>query len=138
MINTIQQYNKTVGFYHKKRPYVIGFRNGHIARNVMYKMEPNPIFTLLKQSPTQMINEETSLELTIDSEATLFIPKNKDLEIKNEDLHIAPVEFEDFITYPYTLNVGIVIPYVLVSEDEEEFVYRSHVIDPMFEVPDLE
>lgn len=138
MINTIQQYNKTVGFYHQRRPYVIGFRNGHIARNVMYKMEPNPIFTLLKQNPTPVIHEDTSLELVIDNEATLFIPKNKDLEIKTDDLHITPIEFDDFITYPYTLNVGIVIPYVLVSEDEEEFVYRSHVIDPMFEVPDLD
>lgn len=133
-VYTIAKDYKTVGFYHKKKPYILGFRNAHIARNIMYRMHPEPLFSLITNQPTLVEDEGHNVELLIDSEATLFIPKSEYnlFTLPEHNLYyVNRVNYEEFVMYPYTKNLGVILPYVLIDESEEEFIYRSHVIDPM-------
>jgi hypothetical protein len=132
-ISTIKQNTKTIGFYHKNKPYVIGFKSPRLARSVMYMLDEDPKFLLLKHSPKTMIEPETQVELNIDSEATLFIPKNNSKTII-DSYYINVINFDDFIIYPYTNNIGIIIPYFQVTQDDNEFVFKSHVIDPIIKL----
>lgn len=132
-ISTIAKDYKTVGFYHNKKPYVIGFRNAQVARSVMYNIHPEPLLSLITSNPTKIVDEHNRIELMIDNEATLFIPKSeyKLFTLPQHNLYyIDTVNYEEFVMYPYTKNLGIIIPYVLLDESEEELIYRSHVIDP--------
>lgn len=134
-ISTIAKDNKTVGFYHKNKPYVIGFRNAHVARKVMYTMHPEPVFSLITSNPVKINDEHSGLDILIDSEATLFIPKSeyKQFTLPDYNLYyIDPVDYDTFTTYPYTKNIGIILPYVLMDETEEELVYRSHMVLPVY------
>lgn len=138
-ITTINRHNKTIGFYHKNKPYIIGFKNGSVARNIMYQLHPNPKFMLLKNNPIKTKDIKTNTELVIDSDATLFIPKDikSNIPKSNDDYYINVFDYENFIVYPYTINIGIIIPYVLIHEDSNEYVYKSHVIDPVYNSFDL-
>lgn len=132
-ISTIAKDYKTVGFYHRQKPYVIGFKNAHVARSVMYNMHPEPLFSLITSNPTKIVEQQNGVELVIDSEATLFIPKAeyKIFTLPEHNLYyIDTVNYEEFVMYPYTKNLGVIIPYVLIDESDEELIYRSHVIDP--------
>lgn len=128
----IHKNNKMIGFYYKNKPFVIGFKSAPIARNVMYHLPVEPTFTLLPSNPKVLQNESLGIDLLIDNEATLFIPKTDFLSLpKEEGYYLLDMEYQEFLIYPYTKNIGVIIPYVLLDENEEEFIYRSHVIDPL-------
>lgn len=133
-ISTISKNNKNIGFYHKYKPYVIGFKNPNVARKVMYNMHPEPIFTLLTGNPREELDYNYNKHITIDNEAVLFIPKSeyRIFTLPEHNLYyLENVEYEEFIIYPYTKNIGIIIPYLLIDETDEEILFRSHTIDPI-------
>ena len=128
----IHKNNKMIGFYHMNKPYVVGFKNAHIARNVMYHLPLEPSFTLLQRNPIMYQDSQTGVDIRVDNEATIFIPKTQFLSLsKDEGYYLLGMDYEEFVVYPYTKNIGVILPYVLLDENEEEFVYRSHVIEPL-------
>lgn len=137
-IHLINCKNKSVGFVNNHKHYVIGFRHSKIARKVMYDMHPEQKPYLLRDDPQILSDIKTGIELTIDNSATLFIPKFKGSSthpLNDGGFHLHNINYDDFIVYPITHSVGIVIPYVLIDENTEEFMYRSHVIDPLLVFP---
>lgn len=134
-ISVIQKNNNCLGLTHLGRKYVVGFRHNSIAGKVLHYIDPADKMLMMKQDPKIMIEPKTKTNLTIDSKATLFIPKlqvfGKDAGELEKDLNLAYVDYTDFLTFPATHNTGIIIPYVLILEDDFEFIYRSHVIDPL-------
>jgi len=137
-IFSINRGYKTFGLTSSKRHYVIGFKNALTARKIMHSLQPEAIPTLLRNEPELLSYAEEGLALTIDSSATLFIPKFKgagDDPMNDGGYHINTVEYSDFLMYPVTKNLGVIVPYVLIDESDDEFTYRSHVIDPMLFYP---
>lgn len=127
--------NKSVGITSMNKHYVIGFKNASIARNVMYSMHPEKKPYMLANEPNLFTDEKTKAELMIDNKATLFIPKYNSADpastyLQETGYYIHTVKYEDFVVYPVTHALGVIIPYVLLNEELDEFMYRSHVIDP--------
>jgi len=123
--------NKTsIGLTSKGSQYVVGFKHASIAKHVSNHIDINNNMLILKHSPIKMYEPTTKTELVIDNKATLFIPKLKNKEKLTNKLVVTEVDYNDFVIFPVTKSIGIIIPYIML-EDEQEFIYRSHVIDPI-------
>lgn len=120
---TVKVKSKTVGFSHKDRSYVIGFRKINVARKVMYDMDPEPNI-LLHRKDTQIVQD-----IVFDARATLLIPKKK---YPDNMFYIATMHQIDFYGLP-TKGIGIVIPHELVFEDDSLFEFSTHVVEPIEE-----
>lgn len=137
---TIKQGNKTVSLTHKEKHYIIGFESVVHARKVQYSMHPMPEMVLLRNNnidvrPSLNAIGLKNTSLVLDIGATLFIPKHKGdplHPINDGCFHLGFEKYNEFITYPLTKSLGIVMPYELKDEDEHEFMFRSHVIEPTF------
>lgn len=134
-IHTLRQGNKTVSINHRRKHYLLGFQTAITARKVHYSMHPEPKFTLIRENDIDLSKdlEEVDIKLTIDTSATLFIPKCKGSihdPMNDGGYHLDRVLESDFLLYPVTKNLGIVVPYVLECEDENEFMFKAYVIDP--------
>ena len=116
--------------------YAIGFRNAHVAKNVMYTMKNPDKFGNLRDAillpdmdPLAMqVNE--SANVLVHARATLFLPKNQTPEEHDWFETIETVDYEEFLLFPLQ-GMGIVIPFFLISEDDQEYVYTAHAIDPV-------
>jgi hypothetical protein len=119
--------------------YVIGFNKVMMARAVHYYLPPYPELSLVRGEDINLSDRLENIglhnsRLVIDPAVTLFIPKTKGtiwhplnefgqfLDVKNE---------LEFMTYPMTKGVGIIIPQEIKDETEDEFVIRSFLIEPM-------
>ena len=132
-ISLIKQKQTYLGLTSQYKPYIIGFKHPHIANHVLYHVNSASPMQIMRYKPVPIYEPITKTELTIDSEGTLFIPKLQTFgkPQTTNDLELEEVDYHDFITYPLTHQVGVIIPYVLVLEDEHEFIYTSHIIDPI-------
>ena len=134
-ISLIKQKQTYLGLTSQQKPYIIGFKHPQIANHVLYHVNPISPMQMMRYNPVPIYEPITKTELTIDSEGTLFIPKlqtfGQSHTITTNDLELQEVDYHDFITYPLTHQVGVIIPYVLVLEDDHEFIYTSHIIDPI-------
>jgi hypothetical protein len=113
--------------------YVIGFKSLSYAKKVQYNIHPEPKIILLKSNVQIVKNEELSIDITIDNEATLFIEKHLgDVmdPLNDGGFHISTTKINDFILYPNSKNIGIILPFDLLDETENEFIFKSFVIDP--------
>jgi len=110
---------KSIGFRKKNKSYVIGFTNVIFARQIQYNLHPEPEFDLLELSKYK---------------GTLFVPKHQGdpLHPMNDGgYHMSKIQRHEFYGLP-NKGLGIIVPYEIVSEDDNEYVLRSHVFDPAF------
>jgi hypothetical protein len=127
---TICRGNKTVSVKSDNKDYIIGFNKILIAKSVQYNIHPEPKIILLR-SNIQKIKKE-DLSLSIDNDATLFIEKHNGCAlnpINDGGYHINTTKIHEFMLYPYSKNIGVVLPYDLIDENENEFIFKSFVID---------
>jgi len=140
MMFTIKQGNKTVGLSHKEKHYVIGFENVIMARRVQYSMHPEDNITLMRGDGINLSNhlEQIRIQKTsliLDVEATIFVPKYKGSAcnpLGDGSFHLGIEKYDEFVTYPFTKSLGIILPHKILHEDDEEFTIQSHVIEPTF------
>lgn len=137
-VYTLKRGSKTVSLVHKSVHYVIGFNKTTLARKVMYNLHPEPEFTLVRDNgislgPDLLKAGFVDLELNIDVGATLFIPKCKgDIlhPLNDGGYHLSYVAEDDFLMYPVSKNLGIVMPTEIFDEDNDEYVFKAFVMDP--------
>ena len=115
--------------------YTVGFRSSQQAHRIMYTMdfENTEDFIMLPDENAVTMREPiTNTTLTIHGQATLFVPKKtQDAEFYQFFDEVKPVSYDDFLVYPVTHGTGIVIPFFLITEDDTEYVYCAHAIDPI-------
>lgn len=135
-ITAIKHNKNYLGLTTNNKSYIVGFKHMQIASKVMHHLQTPPNLQMMPLSPTILHEPITKTELEIDSEATLFIPKKQTFGIPNnpsplpeeDPMELIQFDYQDFIMYPITKQVGIIIPYVLILEDEVELIYQAHVI----------
>lgn len=130
---TICRGSKTVSVNSNNINYVIGFKSLSYVKKVQYNIHPEPKIILLKSNTQIVKNEGLAIDITIDNEATLFIEKHLGdaLDPLNDGgFHINTSKIDDFVLYPYSKNIGIILPFDLLDETENEFIFKSIVIDP--------
>ena len=132
---TLKLGNKTVSINHQDRHYIIGFKSIFMARKVHYNMSPEPVFLLLSNKTIKIPKEQGFLDvLTIDYNATLSISKCKGTiwEPMNDiGYHLEEHERDAFLSFPIKKQLGIIMPYELIEETPEKFMFKSYVIDPI-------
>ena len=137
-VYVVRRAGDTLSVRHRGTQYVIGFRRAVEARRVLHNIHPEPEFTLLRDVDRDLGPELTragfaDLSISIDVSATLFIPKLRGdaLHPMNDGgFHLHQFPEDDFFMFPLSNNIGTVVPYSLVDETEDEFVFRSLVMDP--------
>jgi hypothetical protein len=50
------------------------------------------------------------------------------------DWYVEEVDLQTFFSIPLYYNLGLVMPFEKVDETEDEFVFMSYVVDPVFDV----
>ena len=135
---TLKQGNKTLSMVQNQRHYVIGFKNALTARKVQYSMHPEPKLTLIRDTDIYLKDDFDAhgydLSLTIDVKATLFIPKcvGSTLHPMNDGgFHMQQYNDNEFLLLPVEKQLGLILPYELQEENEDEFIFKTCVIDPI-------
>ena len=138
-IFTINLKNKTLSVENHNKTYAIGFQNPLTARKILHSIEPTPKIVLLRDNTINLKQDLQEvgydINIFIDTTATLFIPKLKKgvpyLDPMNDiGYHLHSYEVNEFIEIPIFKNIGIVLPYDIIDEDENEFTIRSCVVEP--------
>lgn len=157
-VYTIKRANQTIGMTDSnERRFILGFDNPVAARKTMYDIDPEPKLRMLR-SNTLNVSEEVNhnlnhigvhpdymvCDLTLDSDAVLFIPKATLPEHISDQMathaltdggfHLEEIETEDFLSYPFSHMIGIIIPNKLIEESNLAFVYSAMVVDASFNV----
>jgi hypothetical protein len=147
---TIQRGNKCISYNTIERKYIIGFKSVLVARRVQFSIQPEPEISLIRGKQFELSDnanktDKNHLEFVLDTEACLFIPKCKGSiyePLNDGGFHMGIINFDEFIRFPFTKGLGIIMPYEVFEESEEEFIFTSYVIDPifnpnLFELPEL-
>lgn len=120
---------------------MLGFRNVFYARTVLHNLHPEPRMLLLRDVDNDigppLISAgylDAELCLNLDVSATLFIPKlqgNPLHPLNDGCFHIHQYSENEFLTFPLSKNLGTVMPYMLVEENNDEFMFKTLVMDPV-------
>ena len=154
---TIKRGSQTVGMTDSHgRRFIIGFSNPSTARYVMTVMHPQPDISL-KRSMQLNVSDEVNTglgqmgvgadflvsDLTLDLDAEVVIPKFVNDEkmdnfssvmMADGGFHMSAVPSEDFLSYPFSHMVGIIIVTSTKNESKNNFVFSTMVVDPSFNV----
>ena len=131
---TINQKHVPMRVAYGSRKYLVGFSNLTFARKVLYSLHPDMSrIRLLPNDPRIVRSEPLETTICIDAVATIFLPKHEHPgghmhPLNDASNHLATVSEHVFFNAMYKPLSGIVVPYVLVDEDENEFVFTCHVI----------
>lgn len=134
---TINHKSRTVGLQHKDSHFVVGFKSVRMARKVMYQLHPEPTLMVVRGDEidltTRIQAKGVDMNLVIDSSAALFIPKfegSSSDPMNDGGYHLHNVSEVEFMTYPFTKMLGIILPYELIDENDKEFIFRTQLIKP--------
>lgn len=134
--------NNLMGFRSKGKSFVVGFKTKKTAqiaaRNVSYDskifmrdVEFEDIKTTMDLLDPEM-KEVPIKKLLVDTNAKLYIEKTQ----KPEKLVEQHTSSDEFLMYPISKNVGVVIVEALISETAQQLIFEMHVIAPTFS-PDM-
>lgn len=127
----IQRKHQPLNIITNGRDYHVAFDKAVVARSVMHAIPPYPQLELMRGEPINICKDEVALNMEVD--ATLFIKK-----CKHNTMHpmhdggyhlqtVKDVDYFDRILQDDTC--AMIIPYRLMCEDEEEFVFRCQIIE---------
>ncbi len=134
----------SIGFNSGYKPYVLGFASETFAQTVANQLCIKTEIRLQRYR-IEDVAEEINAGLrelgideahrvknaSIDLEATITIPKRaRDQKNKKQDFSIESIPYDEFLMYPFNKHLGIALPYDLLRDDDESFVFMSQVIDP--------
>lgn len=122
------------------RRYVIGFHDPVVARNVLHSLHPDPVTTILHGERAVVDRRpQVPAPLGVEAGATVFIPKAPRLAWSGRGT-VHPLNdaghFLDTVSDVRFYNMvfglgGIVLPYELVTEDDDEFVFRCCIVEEL-------
>ena len=119
-----------MGFVHRERHYVVGFRSRHDAIRVKQSVcTPKPdvhvqhsrildVTDAVNEGLSEMGVRDTKVQrVVIDPEAVLSFPKHHRRWVQDDDeLETFAVDAQEFMMYPFEKHLGIAMPYELVND----------------------
>lgn len=76
------------------------------------------------------VNKITN-DILVDDNAFLHITKNS---INDTTLLLEKTELTDILLYPFTKNIGIILPMEIQEDNENEIIFDSLVVEPIFDI----
>ena len=134
-----------LGISHGHRWYVVAFPNDNITTRIQNKISNPPRLYLQRSSKTEDISSEVIpqlkamgvdinadlyREIIVDTDAQLTIMKRDIVDEPMSNSVIMEVADNDFYMYPFNTNVGVIIQRELISEDDDKYIFSSHIVDP--------
>jgi hypothetical protein len=150
MISLIKHKNNILGLVdNRNKPYVIGFSDRRIAQYVKDNISLDPICEIKRGIIYDVSDELNSglrslgvsydtYDITVDVNARLIINKklinnnkknNKKQQQQQNKFIIEDIEFGDFLMYPIEKTIGIILPILIMDEDNKKIYFDSQVID---------
>lgn len=124
--------------HQKQRPLIaasrgqkfrIAFDKAVTARNVMHCMHPSMEVLLTRGDQIKVTKSDLTVNMEVD--AFVFIKKhdsNPHHPMSDGGFHLETWNNEQVFKAVFEENHGMIIPYNLVTEDQEEFVFRCQVL----------
>lgn len=128
---------------HNSRPYIVGFSRETTARRVLRTLPPMSPKLHLEISNVEDITHDINFGLqqlgvldkttkvanvTVSTNAKLTVPKSE--LCSPEAFHVASIDKDEFLMYPFEKCLGIVLQNELYAEDEGSYTFLVNVIDP--------
>lgn len=126
----IQQKHKPLNIIQFDRNYTVVFDKAIMARTVLNRLHPIDKPILTRGDPILISRDELWFNMDVDS--TLFIKKSNGdpLHALNDGgFHVETINDKVIFNTVFNKNTGLVFPYNLITEDDEEFVYKCQVIE---------
>ena len=128
MYYLIKQPNATfLGLNKGVKPFLVTCKYRHVAQNIIHHVDHTAIMQLDYHTPNDMYDPVTNTTLSIDNNASLSIPKLP-LTTEQANLSLIEKEFTELLIYPLEKRTGLVIPYFLIQETDDELLYIAHVL----------
>lgn len=130
----LRQGSKTIGVVDNSQHYVIAFNNIITARKVHYNIHPDPCIHLDRVNNLVIAKSNIlNLDLRICPNAQLKIPKvdGSVWDAKNDgSFHLHSVTGEEFVMYPFSRGIGVIIAHNLKDENNDSMMFDSILIEP--------
>lgn len=148
------KHNNFVGFQSRDSSFVVGFLNKGLANHASHTIKSSSRFHMRNVALTNVRNlmesmfpEEMSdvpeIKVMIDSDARLIVQKEgwrmsddasdaSEHQVSEDILTKCRIPTDEFIMYPFTKNIGVVMADGLISETPKRIIYNIHVIAPAF------
>lgn len=114
-----------LSMYYNSKFYLIGFPDKKyanlVSRNIDYQSLKN--VKIIKNSVLYTYKND---KIKMDFNTNLHIPKVKDVYKNN--IYTESIPFEDFMSFPISLNNGICLPHYIIEESNDEFIFNSQII----------
>lgn len=134
--------------------YIVAFDNPHTARKVQYFASPELALRVergLEYDVTQDISDALcemhvpyqpgpGSSISISTSCKLYIPKMRPRlggmyhPLNDAGLHLCEVPIHNIFMMPFEKNLGIILSYDLVLEDDDEMVLACNIVDPCDDV----
>jgi len=142
MVHLIRNRSTALGYCEalpdeRLRHFVLGFKSAVIARHVMYTMDEKPSIRLYRSGGERTI--AGPVDICIDPAARVHIPKvlvrgivsappRGTEHLETNVNHLYSVNLDSFLRFPVENNIGIIMPYEVVKEDEDEIVLAAQTV----------
>lgn len=137
----------TLSLKHASKLYIIGFPERAMAKQIMSTIDPFKPMSLhrryamdvaldVKKSLLQMNIPIANVAdtITIDVDASVTIPKKEYNSDETEYMSLTDVETIDFLMYPFSYNIGVIMPYDIEQEYHDKYIFRCSMVDPSTDV----
>jgi len=144
IISTVKHKGNFLGISHKSVNYVLGFPRLTDAYDVQQSLPKNATIYLKSVDKTNISNKvkasmleinmpiyNVADDISLDTEAQIVFPKKQGVIDVNEDTEytIHDMDYYTFMYIPYKNDLGVILPYEKLYEDDTTFVYKANVID---------
>ncbi len=147
----IKRKTQSLGFTELHGPrtnnYIIGFSSAVMGRKVQYNIAAEPILRLERSDRINITTEVNSCllelgvmsvngDINIDVMSKLHVPRMEFPggvmnPMNDSGFYLSECDLEDLYMMPFEKNIGVVLPYDLLYENNKELVFLSQVIDPV-------
>lgn len=141
------KYGSNIGCYSHNKSYIIGFNCPKMAKKTIDVIQRPPVMRIDRANMYDVtedvksglellgVHDLTFTSITLDTEALLSIdkaPKQKRVAVNSQeiDINIECMKQEEFFFLTFEKNLGLVMPYEELYEDDDTIVFKSNIIDP--------
>jgi hypothetical protein len=143
IISTIKHKGNYLGMAHSNHKYIFGFPRMTDAYDVQQSLPKGATIYLKAIDKKNIANQvkasmlelnmpifDVADEIGMDSDAQIVFPKRPDLaDVTDTEYTLHDVDFYTFMYLPYKNDLGLIIPYKKLHEDDTSFIYKANVVD---------
>lgn len=143
IVSTIKSKGNFLGMMHNNTKYIFGFPRLTDAYDVQQSLPKNATIYLKSDQKVNISNQvkasmlelsmpifNVSNEISMDTYAEIVFPKKTDIsDVNDTEYTIHDIDYYTFMYIPYKNDLGVILPYQKLYEDDDRLIYKANVID---------